>query len=454
MTRILAALLALTLAGGCAAAGGTPGTTGAPTGGPATPTAPTTSENPEPTMVDGIELAAADLPHLAGDPSDGASAGAAVNAFGLDLYRAVADANGAGNVVISPASIALALAMARAGARGQTATEMDGVLRDLASDGHAGWVAALDAALNARTGTFQDLMGDPQQVTLRVVNAPFAQRGLALEPAYLDALASRFGAGLRLVDYVHAAEAARTLINGWVAGETQQRIPELLARGAIDDKTRLVLVNAIYLKAAWQTPFMTEATANAPFARPDGSSVDVPMMRNQDEYPYAFGDGWQAVELPYVGGQLAMLVIVPDDLTAFSRSLDGDSLAAIVGNLASAQVNLGLPRFGAETQAELGPVLASLGMPTAFTDEADFGGITTQEALAISAVIHQANIDVDEAGTEAAAATAVTMRATGIAADPVSLTVDRPFLFALRDLQTGAIVFLGRIVDPSAGQGS
>ncbi len=438
MTRPLAAILALVLVGGCAATGGSP-TDGA--------------RSPEPSAQVGIELAAANLPRLTGTAADAVNAGAAVNAFGLDLYRALLGSDQAANIVISPASVALALAMARPGARGRTAAEMDSVLHDLGSDVHAAWVGSLGAALDARTGTFNDRTGSPQQVTLRVVNATFAQRGLALEQPYLDALATRFAAGLRLVDYQGAAEAARNLINGWVADRTEQRIRELLAQGAVDGQTRLVLVNAIYLKAAWQLPFTKEATAPAPFTRLDGSSVDVPMMHTADQYPYASGDGWHAVELPYVGGKLAMLVIVPDDLAAFSGTLDAQRLTGIVNGLAPAEVDLGLPKFSAETQAELGDILAALGMPTAFTDAADFSGITTQETLDISAVVHQANIDVDEAGTEAAAATAVIM-AAGMAAEPVSLTVDRPFLFALRDVETGTILFLGRIADPSAASGS
>jgi serpin B len=162
------------------------------------------------------------------------------------------------------------------------------------------------------------------------------------------------------------------------------------------------------------------------------------------------GDGWQAVELPYVGGKLAMLVIVPDDLAAFEGTLDEGLFADVVSGLATAQVILGLPKFGTESQLTLNDILADLGMPAAFTDAADFSGITTQEPLKITAVIHQANIDVDEKGTEAAAATAVVMGRTSAPAETVTLTVDRPFLFALRDIETGAVLFLGRIADPSA----
>ncbi len=436
MKRLLSGLTALVLAAGCGnpipagTAGPSGGTTDRANGG-------------------AIELAAANVARLAGSAEDAAAAGSAINAFGMALYQRIVAEDPSANLVVSPTSIALALSMARAGARGQTATEMDAVLRDLGTDGHAAWVAALDSLLNARTGSFQDGSGQAQDVTLRIVNAPFAQRGFALEPSYLDALSARFGAGLRLVDYVKAAEAARQAINGWVADQTEQRIRELLAQGDVDAMTRLVLVNAIYLKAAWQTPFDDGATAPAPFTRLDGTTGDVPLMHSGGQLPYASGTSWRAVELPYVGGKLSMLVIVPDDLAAFEKTLDGAALARIASGLGSREVILALPKFGMESRVGLGPVLAALGMPTAFTDAADFSGITKQAPLQISAVIHQANIDVDEKGTEAAAATAVVMRATGMAAEPVTLTVDRPFLFALRDVDTGAVLFLGRVADPS-----
>lgn len=426
MRRLAAAFLAVTMVVGCSGAGPGPG---------------------------GSELAMSNLARMATTPGDAVAAADATNAFGLALYALAAGGDRGANVVLSPTSIALALAMARAGARGDTAAEMDAVLRNLASDEHAAWVAALDAALASRTGRFRDSAGDEQQVTLRIANAPFGQRDYPLETAYLDALAARFAAGLRLVDYIGATEEARRQINAWVADRTEDRIPELLVPGVLDQMTRLVLVNAIYLKAAWQTPFPEAATADGDFTRLDGTRVSVPLMRAFLDAAYADGDGWRAVELPYVGGKLAMLVIVPDDLAAFEATLDGPALAAVTGALDAAHVRLALPKFGIETRAELGDLLGALGMPTAFDpNAADFSGITTAEQLYIAAVIHQANIDVDEKGTEAAAATAIVMRATSVPARTVELTVDRPFLFALRDTETGAVVFMGRMADPSIGR--
>jgi serpin B len=407
---------------------------------------------PGPIQPDEAGLAKVDLARLVTTPADGQAAAAAANSFGLALYALAAADDPSTNIVLSPTSIALALAMARAGARGETAAEMDRVLRGFGSDEHAAWVAALDAALTSRSGTFRDLNGDDQDVTLRIANAPFAQAGFELVPAYLDALAQRFGAGLRLVDYRTAAEEARQVINAWVADQTEDRIEELLAAGTLDELTRLVLVNAIYLKAPWQTPFAEGMTSDGPFTRADGSAVQVPLMRGGLDVPYATGAGWRAVELPYVGDELAMLVIVPDDLEAFEAAFDEPVLASIVASLENRHVRLGLPKFGIESRLELADLLGALGMPTAFTANADFAGITTEDRLLIDRVIHQANIDVDEAGTEAAAATAIVMRATGMPVDDVELTVDKPFLFALRDTVTGAVVFLGRIADPSDGR--
>ncbi len=396
-----------------------------------------------------VTLARADVPRAAADPALAKDAAAAIDAFGVALYRRLA--SGDQGFVMSPSSIALALGMARAGARGVTATEMDAVLHDLATDANAGWLNALDAALSSRTGTFKDADGRDQPVTLRIADAAFGQKGTTFVPAYLEALASRYGAGLRLVDYRTQTEAARKAINAWVADRTEQWIPELLTPGVLDAATRLTLVDAIYLKAAWLMPFDEKLTRDGAFTRLDGSTVEVPMMGQAEVMPYAKGGdggGWQAVELPYVGGKLALTIVVPTDLRAFDAALTADVWASITRGLEGRNVRLRVPKFGLETKVDLATTLSALGMPTAFTDAADFSGITTDEPLKISAVIHQANIDVDEKGTTAAAATAVVLRATAMPTEPVSLAVDHPFVFALRDVETGAVLFLGRVTEP------
>ncbi|HUG29523.1 MAG TPA: serpin family protein [Candidatus Limnocylindria bacterium] len=437
--KVLALLLLVALVGGCAAA---------PLPSATADLAPTPTGTPLVSWEPGVPgLAMSTIERAAANPADAALAAAAINDFGLELLR---DATAHDeNAVLSPASIVLALAMARAGARGDTAAEMDEVLRGAASDEHVSWLNALDAALAVRSGTFKDRFNEDADVLLRIANQSFAQQDFPFEASYLDALAARFGAGLRLVDFELHAEAARRDINAWVSDQTKERIPELLPQGSVDDLTRLVLVNAIYLKAAWLSPFEEEATEPATFTRLDGSSIEIPTMHDTSGFRYAEGDDWQAVELPYVGRQLAMLIVLPDNLPAFEAALDGAGLDAITAALEDRRVQLSLPRFGIESKLGLNEVLSDMGMPLAFDPpSADFSGITPVSDLYISDVIHQANIDVDEEGTEAAAATGVVMGITSMPPEPIPLTVDRPFLFALRDVETGAILFLGRVVEP------
>jgi serpin B len=422
----------------------------APTGSTSPGSNPPVNEPTSPPAA-GIQLARSDMARVAADPASALAAASAVNDFGFDLYRALLAQDGSANAVISPASVAIAMAMARVGAEGETATQMDTVLHQLGAPGHTDGINALDQALESRSGTFKDNTGKDQEVTLAIANAPFAQQDEQWQQAFLDTLAQNFGAGLQLVDYKTHYEDARQLINGWVSDQTHERIPQLLAPGTLDAMTRLVLVNAIYLKAPWLTPFLPEMTTTGDFTLADGSTVQVPMMAMQDKLGYASGDGWQAVELPYVGGSLAMDIVVPDDLAAYTQSLTADSFAQLTAALSSHEVALTMPRFDTETKADLADLLSALGMPLAFEPgSADFSGMTTQESLFISDVIHQANISVDEKGTEAAAATAVVMEAS-LATEVVHVDANRPFLFALRDMQTGAVLFLGQIIDPSAG---
>ena len=377
--------------------------------------------------------------------ADAARAGEAINAFALDLYRKLpAD----GNLVFSPSSIALALAMARCGAEGSTAEEMDAVLHEVASDDHPTWLNALDRELSARNGSYNDENDTAHEIALRIANAAFAHQGLALEPDYLEDLASRFGSGVQTVDYAAAPDRAIEAINAWVDDRTQGRISDLVDQGSVDANTRLTLVNAIYMKAAWLLPFDPDETRDGPFTRSDGSTLAVPMMRRDTKLSYADGIGWQGVDLYYAGLTLAMSVILPADMETFEAQLDQAFIADLVGDFEEAGVDLSLPRFGIESKVDLSETLAGMGMPTAFGGAADFSGITSEVDLFISAVVHQANIDVDELGTEAAAATAVSMAMSGPPRH-VTMTVDRPFLFVIRDVPTGTILFMGRVVDPS-----
>jgi serpin B len=420
-------------------------------------TRPSTEATPSLTPLEGITLAKSDVPRADASAADARAGAAAINAFGFDLYERVAEPGK--NAVFSPASIVLALGMARTGARGETATEMDAVLHGAAADDHPGWLNALERELSDRDQTFpvqEGEEGEPARLTLRIANAQFAQVGMGLEPAFLDALASRFGAGLRQVDYMNDPEAARQVINAWVGQQTEGRIPELLMPLDVKTSTRLALVNAIYLKAPWAVPFVVEATVDGPFTRVDGTRVSVPMMHalsSPGTQRAAVTEGWQAVELPYRGGTLSMLLIVPGDLEAFEAELGPESLAEIDAALDEKHVDLTMPRFGIEARASLGDALIAMGMPLAFDPErADFYGISRDvRRLYIERVIHQANIDVDEKGTEAAAATAVLMGDTSGGSDeaPLIIRADRPFVFLLRDVPTGAILFTGRVADPS-----
>ena len=390
--------------------------------------------------------------------------------------------SGSDNVVFSPTSIALALGMARAGARGETGAEIDDVLHTGGSEELLNGLNALDQALSARDGTWKDYDGE-RELALRIANASFGQSGWTIEQSYLDSLASTFGSGLHLVDYIADPEAARQAINGWVSQRTAGRIPELLAPPNVTSATRLYLVNAIYMKAEWEGWFNEDATEKAPFTRHDGSKVDVDMMSRSagghgPVVPYARGTGWRAVDLRYKAPPgsppLAMTVVLPEDLRAFESKLDGELLERIVTKLDAERqsfmepdcppefamdagcypydLRLFMPRFSIDMRAELNPMLAAAGMSRAFDPAtADFSGINTQDQLFINAVIHQANIDVDEHGTEAAAATAVGMDTGGgpTALDQFTVRFDRPFLFFVRDVETGTILFMGRVVDPS-----
>jgi serpin B len=302
-----------------------------------------------------------------------------------------------------------------------------------------------------------------------------------LEQAYLQRISKTFRSGFGLVDFVADPAGARDAINGWVSQQTLGRIPSLLAPPDITAATRLVLVNAVYFKGEWAKTFNEGDTVPKRFTLVDGSTVQVPTMEawGEQEIPFVKGDGWRGTELRYLGPDaktpLAMTIVQPTDLAAFEKSLTPARLGAITKAMAAERrrlqvvtdaseaegcptypysTRLYLPKFGIETRTGLVPMLRAMGMADAFdAATADFSGMTTQDRLHIGMVIHQANIDVDERGTEAAAATAVGMDTGGctgpVGATEKTLRVDHPFMFFIRDLQTGAILFMGRVLDPS-----
>jgi serpin B len=317
----------------------------------------------------------------------------------------------------------------------------------------AAWLNGVDTALARRPrDVVVPFAQEPARVDLAPANSLWVQAGVAWRPELLDALARDFGAGLHAVDYRKEPEPARQAINAWVSERTRARIPELVPRGTVDDLTRLTLVNALWFRAPWDTPFEKHYTSPQPFHRLDGSRVDADLMHELVHgAAYVEGEGWQAVVLPYAAGELAMSVVVPGAgrFAEVERSI-GTWLPQVLGRQATEPVSVGLPRWTTRTGAELTGALARLGMPTAFGDRADFTGLTDEEPLRIGAVVHEGFVAVDEAGTEAAAATAVMARAAGARLPtPRTLVADRPFLYVIHDVPTRTPLFAGRVLDPT-----
>jgi serpin B len=372
-------------------------------------------------------------------------------AFALDLYQALKD-SGPDNLLFSPYSISIALAMTYAGARGGTEQQMAETMHyTLPQDRLHAAFNGLDQVLAMR-GQGAEGKKEGKGFQLNVANAIWGQRGFTFLEAFLDTLARNYGAGLRLLDFAKAAEASRVTINDWIAEQTEDRIKDLIPPGAVDSMTRLVLTNAIYFNAAWQFPFEEALTEEGPFTLIDGSQVTVPMMAAKESYGYAAGEGYQAVDLLYDGGELSMVILLPAEgaFEQFQAGLDAAQVDGILRQLSRQEVLLTMPRFEFESQFNLSAALKSLGMPEAFSTAADFSGMTGKRDLFISDVIHKAFVSVDESGTEAAAATAVIMKLTAMPAEPVRVAVDRPFVFLIRDIETGTILFVGRVMDPSA----
>lgn len=360
--------------------------------------------------------------------------------FGFDLYAALRDRED-GNLVVSPLSVATALGMLLAGTVDEAEQELlAGLHLQDAGSADTG-LSELSAALHAR--------GETDGITVAIANRSFVQDGYPVRAEFLETLARRYGDAMESLDFAANPEAARASINQWVAEQTNDLIDELLQPGTVDPLTRLMLVNAVYLLADWDRQFDEANTGDEPFHLADGSTVEVPMMRDTRSVPVAVGDGYRAVELAYVGEELAMLIIVPDDLGAFERELDAESIDAIADRLASREVALWLPKVETRSNATLNDALAAIGIRRIF--EPDGGwltGIADDRTLYVSDVIHETYLRMDEEGTEAAAATAIGIRTTAMPPPPLELRVDRPYFLVLRDRPTGAVLFLGRIVDP------
>ncbi len=392
-----------------------------------------------------VRLVGADVPRSAGLRQAVPDAVDAIGAFATDLWRRLpAD----GNLAISPYSIAVARAMTANGAAGPTQQEMLRVLHIGSLASYNGGIAALTQSLEGLAGPVPLADGKTGKIDLASADQLFGDRATTFGQGFLTVLAKEYDAGMRTVDFRNDPERSRTAVNDWTSEQTHDRIREILPVGSVDPTTRLVLVNALYFKAPWQTPFEKVATTQEDFHRSDGSSVRVPMMHGSEaQLRYISGRRWQGARLPYAGSTLAMTVVRPD------ASHETDALADLMSGALAADgvsgVDLSMPRWTFRTPTDLTRPLMDLGMTRAFLERAaDFTPMSPDDPLYVEDVLHQAFIAVDEAGTEAAAATAVIMDEVSAMMPRQRLVLDRPFLFAIHDTDHGAPLFVGRVADP------
>jgi serpin B len=369
------------------------------------------------------------------------------NTFAFDLYQQLIK-NNTGNMFYSPYSISTALAMTYAGAAGDTEKQMSTALHFTLPQAQL-HPAFNDLALQLASRGQGAKGTNGKGFSLDIANALWAQQGYSVQPAFLNTLAQNYGAGMNLLDFINSPEPSRITINDWVSEQTNNLIKDLIPKGTIDINTRFVLTNAIYFNAAWLSPFAKESTKNATFNLLNGSTVTVPMMSNRASYSYTKGTGYQAVELAYDGDEIAMDIIMPDagKFASFESAMTADKISAIISSLKAGDLQLNMPKFHFDSSFGLKDALASLGMPIAFTEQADFSGITGKPDFLIQDVVHKAYVAVDEAGTEAAAASGVVI---GVASMPTSMVVDQPFILLIRDIKTGSIIFVGRMLNPAS----
>ena len=398
------------------------------------------SESTEPPMIKS-DLARNTTPNVT--TSDVATLVAGNAEFAADLYKIAAEDEG--NLFMSPHSISTALAMTYAGANGDTATQIADAFHFTQPPATLhGSLNALDLALASRAQA-----GSSQTIPfkLRTANSIWGQDGFAILAPFLDTLAVNYGAGLHVLDFQGDTEGSRQTINGWVEGQTNNKIKELLPEGVVQPSTKLVLTNAIYFSAAWSEPFEASDTQDRAF-NVAGGQVMVPTLYQTASMNYGEGANYKAVEIPYDGDNLSMVVVVPDDLTTFEQNLTGATFADVTSTVTHHSVQLYLPKFKFEAPLPLKPALQRLGMEDAFLDGlADFSAIDGTRDLVITEVLHKGFVAIDENGTEAAAATAVVIGPTSVP-QQATMKVDRPFLFFIRDIPTGAILFVGRVTDP------
>lgn len=368
------------------------------------------------------------------------------NAFALELYQSLRAENG--NLILSPFSISLALAMTYSGAHGETEAQMAKVLNFSGQEQTHTAFNALDLALEK-----SDLVLDKEQepMQLNIANSVWAEQTFSFLPDFLDTLSVNYGAGMHLLDFINSPEPSRKEINSWVSDKTEEKINDLLPEGSINSETKMVLVNAIYFKADWLDAFDANDTYDRDFNLLDGSTVSVPMMGQRMFIPYAAQDGYAIAELPYAGESAAMTLIVPDEgrFEEIESQLNYGMVQEALANINTTDVAVAMPKFKYESAFLLSDALSALGMPLAFDEgQADFSGMTNEQDLFIADVIHKAFVAVDEEGTEAAAATAVIMEGATAMMTENTLYIDRPFIYMIRDIETGQILFIGRVLNP------
>jgi serpin B len=399
---------------------------------------------------DSLELVSADVRRSAGDPAAISEVVSAMHVTGGALYGSLV-AGATGNVAISPYSISTALALTTNGAAGKTQDELELVFGGTDVGTVNGGLNALTTHLESLAGDVEKSDGTKTRLDLDAANALFAQRGFTWGEPFLEALARDYGAGVNVVDWGGATEAARKAVNAWTAEQTRDKIPEILPEGSVDGLTRLVLVNTLYLKAPWASPFDKDLTDDGPFTLLDGRQSDVPLMKGYEPVgdAYAEGDGWAAARLSYAGSKVAMTLVLPDAgrFPEVEKDVAERGTASYLGALEGTGVLVTLPSWTFSCHRSLVDPVRALGVELAF-GAGDFSPMTTDDDLFIGAIEHEVFIAVDEEGTEAAAATAVVAKAEGAAPSYAELVVDRPFLFVIHDVEHGTPLFLGRVVDP------
>jgi serpin B len=424
------------------------------------PTAPSveptkTAQNPASSGDEGeLVSSALDRDLVEAKPEDFSAVAGQMNAFGMDLYQLLSTQQ-AGNLFFSPYSISLALSMTFAGAQGQTEQEMADVLHyQLPQDQIHAQINGLDQSLYVVPEWLKD---QETSFQLNVANALWGQSGYAFKSSFLDVLAKNYGAGMHLVDFKTATEAARQMINDWVADQTEDKILDLVPEGALSELTRLVLTNAIYFNANWQDEFDEALTAPGDFIVDNSTTVSAEMMQIEEGFDFLQTEELQMVSVPYLNSRYSMVLLMPltMDLQEFAQNVTLEQLSQNLDQMNKGPVLLKMPKFKFESSFSVSSALQSLGMTTPFSPvNADFSAMFEPGAdpLFIGDVLHKAFVAVDEQGTEAAAATAVIMETTSAMEEeePVMLTFDHPFLFLIRDNESGLILFMGNMTNPEA----